>query len=143
MSPRYGVCADCGSVNDGRSVRCMACELASRASRFVPTVDSARQRFMAKVDKSTTPDGCWPWTGARNRDGYGWFAFGKKKGGAHRFALLLDGRLLTDGQIVCHHCDNPPCVRPSHLYAGTLSSNMRDAFARGRKTPPNRWAVAS
>jgi hypothetical protein len=39
---------------------------------------------------------------------------------------------LAPGYFACHHCDNPPCIRPIHLFAGTASDNVRDALHKGR-----------
>lgn len=83
------------------------------------------ERFWAKVDKG--PD-CWVWTGATRGYGYGqfWLSDGRKVA-AHRW-VMGD----PEGKAVLHRCDNPPCVRPDHLYLGTQKSNMQDRLARGR-----------
>lgn len=83
-------------------------------------------RFWDFVDKSAGP-GCWLWTGTRNRQGYG--MFGRRL--AHRVSLALAEGPIPEGKFALHRCDNPPCVNPKHLYAGTASDNMRDALARG------------
>lgn len=80
-------------------------------------------------------DGCWEWKGARSADGYGAYSYKKKSYRAHRLALELDGRPVPDGMYACHHCDNPICVRPDHLYVGTPTDNMRDAKKRNRLRP--------
>lgn len=88
------------------------------------------ERFWAKVRKS---DGCWEWTGALNKTGYGWFNAdwdGRGPELAHRVSFRLAHG--TDGYFVCHHCDNRRCVRPEHLYDGTPASNIQDMVARGR-----------
>lgn len=86
-------------------------------------------RFWAKVDK--TGD-CWVWTAGLNRFGYGKFYFEGRTVGAHKASLALhEGTALSD-RWVLHHCDNPPCVRPDHLYYGTPAENVHDAIVRGR-----------
>lgn len=70
---------------------------------------------------------CWTWIGPVNRGGYG--LWGKKL--AHRVAFAEAIGTIPEGALVLHRCDNPPCVNPKHLYAGTASDNMNDALARG------------
>lgn len=54
----------------------------------------------------------------------------------HRIVFEAHNGPLPEGVYVLHHCDNPRCHRPEHLYAGTLSENMRDMWGRGRHNPP-------
>lgn len=89
-----------------------------------------REDFERWFDKPE--DGCWEWKGARTADGYGAYGYEGTSYRAHRIALVLDGREPTQDQYACHHCDNPLCVRPSHLYPGTPTDNMRDARDRDR-----------
>lgn len=93
-------------------------------------------RFWAKVDRTTTPDGCWPWTGSHNKAGYGIIMRGGKGGGrsihSSHAAYELQVGPLPEGHDVLHHCDNPPCVRGSHLFTGTDIDNIRDMMAKGR-----------
>lgn len=74
-------------------------------------------------------DGCWPWRGAVNQDGYGtlWAEGGKRT--AHRLAWRYAFGPIPDGLCVCHACDNKLCVRPTHLYIATSSQNSKDAAA--------------
>lgn len=87
-------------------------------------------RFMERVSKRES--GCWEWNGNLNNKGYGYFSIGGKKRLAHRFALENLGSGIRKGQVACHDCDNPKCVNPEHLYAGTFKSNSIDAVRRGR-----------
>ena len=87
-----------------------------------------------------TEDGCLEWQGHRHMYGYGLFGVGGRKGRtvrAHRFAYELANGPVPDGLHVCHRCDNPPCCDPEHLYAGSRSQNMQDAYDRNRRRAPS------
>ena len=84
--------------------------------------------FWSHVAKS---DGCWLWTAGLNR-GYGAFAVHRKDIGAHRYSWMLENGPIPDGLFVLHRCDNPPCVRPDHLFIGTQLDNMLDKMSKGR-----------
>ena len=87
-------------------------------------------RFWASV-RIGGPVDCWDWTGTKTPKGYG-RTCGRGQRGAHRISYVLSGRTLAAGQIVMHSCDNPSCVNPAHLSAGTTADNMRDRDAKGR-----------
>ena len=89
----------------------------------------AEERFWSRVDTSGK---CWEWIGRKSPEGYGRFWDGDKDTTAHRFAYSLVYGAIPDGMFICHHCDNPGCVRTSHLFMGTHSDNMRDSIAKGR-----------
>lgn len=84
------------------------------------------------VDGSTT--GCRLWTGARihKRMGYGVLRWQGKVHYAHRLAYLAEYGALPPSMFICHKCDTPACIRPSHLFAGTAADNNKDARAKGR-----------
>ena len=99
-----------------------------------PTPDQI-ERFWSLVDRSD-PDGCWPWRGRLNRGGYGVFRFccqgGDVQVSASRMALMLVEGWLPGYVFACHSCDNRPCCRPSHLFAGDAKANAADRNAKGR-----------
>ena len=74
---------------------------------------------------------CWKWQGHKDKRGYGKWRWRSKNWPAHRISMLIDGN-DPQGYQVNHHCDNPSCVNPQHLYLGTQQDNMRDRTVRGR-----------
>jgi hypothetical protein len=95
------------------------------------------ERFWSKVDHSSGPDACWPWTGCCSEKGYGQIGAGgsaRTALRAHRVAWeLAAGEPVPDGLCVLHNCDNPPCVNPDHLWLGTNDDNVRDRNEKGRR----------
>lgn len=88
------------------------------------------EEFWNKVRKI---DSCWYWEGTKNGNGYGRPRVAGALRYAHRLALELEtGQPIGDGLHVLHSCDNPACVRPSHLSIGSHADNMADAKQKGR-----------
>ena len=76
---------------------------------------------------------CWVWIGYRDAFGYGQIGIGGRKlEFTHRLAWQLANGPIPAGLLVLHTCDNPPCVRPSHLFLGTHADNTADMMAKGR-----------
>lgn len=93
-------------------------------------------KFLAHIHISQN---CWEWQGARTL-GYGRFTLqgGASSSLAHRISWQLENGRIPDGLDVLHKCDNPPCVRPDHLFLGTHQDNMDDMALKGRRksNPP-------
>lgn len=96
---------------------------------------SLSERFWQHVEQRG-PDECWSWTGSTIRQGRGWLWNGRKKVTAPRIAWEIHhGRPLADDLCACHSCDNPNCVNPAHIWAGTNRDNQLDSRQKGRAYP--------
>jgi len=100
------------------------------AQAFLPTL-SVVGRFWQYVER-TDGEGCWEWQGRRDVRGYGRLWVGRRHLLAHRISYAIAWGGLPAGPHVLHHCDNPPCVRPDHLWLGSHADNIRDAARKGR-----------
>lgn len=86
--------------------------------------------FWSRMSKG---DRCWEWQGKTRPDGYGILSFrGRPYQRAHRVAYELIYGPIPDGLHVCHHCDNPPCCRPDHLFLGPPAANLADMRSKDR-----------
>lgn len=85
--------------------------------------------------------GCWIWTGERSPYGYGLLSLKTEKNKyksikAHRFSYETYKGKIPPNYLVCHKCDNPPCVNPEHLFIGTYLDNNRDKIKKNRHNMP-------
>ncbi len=98
-----------------------------RAANFMAIFDQQIDRTPGQGPKGE----CWEWQGLRYSGGYGRISFQNKSLKSHRIALFGLGD-YDNPLMACHTCDNPPCVRPDHLFAGTNLENTQDKMAKGR-----------
>lgn len=91
-----------------------------------------QKRFWDKVS-IVGDDDCWEWTASTLRGGYGNFRWKDKMVQSHRFSwMMANKKEIPDGMYVCHHCDNPSCVNPKHLFLGNQKDNVRDCWNKNR-----------
>lgn len=113
------------------SQECRECRAARRRDPAV--------RFWPLVQKG---EGCWEWQGAKEHHGHGRLRMHGKFIRAHRYSWELHYGPIPAGLAVCHKCDNPPCVRPDHLFLGTAADNAHDRDQKGRTSRGSEHAAS-
>ena len=84
-------------------------------------------------------NGCWNWTGSKNKQGYGSIGIGSRRTGerktvkTHRLSYSLFVGINPEGYDICQNCDKPSCKNPAHLFAGSVLDNMADMDSKGRR----------
>ncbi len=110
----------------------VAAEVVEMATRRTEAHEGAAKVFWDRVQKTKR---CWWFLGTKPGQ-YGAFSFQGTRFAAHRYSYELQNGPIPCGLFILHRCDNPSCVRPEHLFAGTNLENIQDAITKGRKTGP-------
>jgi len=101
--------------------------------KSIPTLTTEQQdRFWAKVDKTSSPSGCWLWTAGKTSAGYPEFVIDGSLFYAHRISYAMRHGATPDTKLLMHSCDIPACVNPLHLVPGSIQDNNQDCLAKGR-----------
>lgn len=106
--------------------------MATRRNKSAKAAILSRLLAMVSIDPETQ---CWNWQGAKTAEGYGKIKVDGETQRAHRVSYELHKRRIGAGKVIRHKCDNPSCVNPTHLVAGTQAQNVADIVRRGRMNP--------
>lgn len=132
----YYTCASCNKQFERAASKVRAAKsknlLCSRKCQSMFLSVPVYDRLWPKIDKRG-PDECWPWLGYRDKNGYG--RVFNRHGSKLPTRLVVELVLcepLPEWLFVLHHCDNPPCCNPAHLFLGNDAANTADKMAKGR-----------
>ena len=132
MRQRY--CIDCGAILKAKSsMRCRSC--ASRKlwrDGILHSRDNKEIMRVVRANVRQSKSGCYEWQGQVNSMGYPRMSVQGRLMLLHRYIFQRTTGIDPIGKCVCHHCDNPRCLNPKHLFLGTQSDNMRDMVKKGR-----------
>jgi hypothetical protein len=98
--------------------------------------------FWKHVHKLSATNACWLWTGPKDPAGYGVVPRSTGESVAHRLSWRFANHAEPSGRIICHKCDRPSCVRPSHLFIGTHKDNNADMIRKRRAAWQNNTDTA-
>ena len=122
-------CPRCGNQFAATNNRRKFC---SRTCACSGTQRAWRDPVVYFSNNADVGEDCWIWKGPLNSKGYGSLSVNGKVVGSHRFSWELHNGKIIERMVVCHHCDNPSCVNPDHLFIGSQSVNLRDSAEKGR-----------
>lgn len=104
----------------------------SNALRGADITATQEASFWSLVRLRLRTTACWEWDG-ETTDLYPRFKVGARRYTVGRVAYAITYGYVPENAFVCHHCDNPKCVRPDHLFLGSATENMVDKMQKGRE----------
>jgi len=130
---------------DGKHRYCRTCwnrlinekRHAKGAKPVLPFLERLWSHVQQCGHEDACPYCCWPWLSTKDEDGYGRFAVTYKRKhltlvATHVLYEVWHARRVPKGTLVCHHCDNPSCGNPLHLWLGTFDDNRQDCIRKDR-----------